>query len=106
MRPAPAANDLRAKILRLLASPKYQPLDKVELTKKLGLKSDDRAELKELLREMEQEGDIARIRKDRYVIPDAADLFPGVIHFNDKGFAFVINEVAGQQDLYIAAENT
>ena len=31
--------DLRAKILRLLDQPKYQPLDKVELTKKLGPQS-------------------------------------------------------------------
>ena len=108
MKPAPASGgDLRAKILRLLAQPKYQPLDKVELTKKLGLKADDRPELKELLREMEQEGAVARIKKDRYVLPDAADLFPGVIHFNDKGYAFVINEKKdGQSDLFITAENT
>ena len=52
-------------------------------------------ELKELLREMEQEGAVARIKKDRYVLPDTADLFPGVIHFNDKGYAFVINEKNG-----------
>ena len=62
-----AGGDLRAKILRLLASPKYQPLDKVQLTKKLGLKPDDRPILKELLREMELAGDVARIKKDRYV---------------------------------------
>ena len=98
--------DLRAKILRLMDSPKYQPLDKVELTKKLGLTADDRAALKELLRLMEQEGAVARIKKDRYVRPDAADLFPGVIHFNDKGYAFVISETPGMSDLFITAENT
>ena len=38
MKQPSGAGDLRAKILRLLAPPKYQPLDKVELTKKLGLK--------------------------------------------------------------------
>ena len=108
MKPSPApGGDLRAKILRLLAQPKYQPLDKVELTKKLGLKADDRPELKELLRELEQEGAVARIKKDRYVLPDTADLFPGVIHFNDKGYAFVINEKKdGGSDLFITAENT
>ena len=106
MKPTNSAGDLRAKILRLLASPKYQPLDKVELTKKLGLTPDDRAALKELLRDLEQEGAVARIKKDRYVKPDAADLFPGVIHFNDKGYAFVISETPGQSDLFITAENT
>ena len=92
--------------MRLLTQPKYQPLDKVELTKKLGLRPDDRPELKELLREMEQEGVVARIKKDRYVLPDAADLFPGVIHFNDKGYAFVINDKSGGGDLFITSENT
>ncbi len=107
MKPStPPGGELRAKILRLLDSPKYQPLDKVELTKKLGLKADDRHDLKELLRLMEQEGAVARIKKDRYVRPDAADLFPGVIHFNDKGYAFVISEKPGQPDLFITAENT
>ena len=57
---AAPGGDLRAKISRLLASPKYQPLDKVELTKKLGLTADDRPVLKELLRTMEQEGAVAR----------------------------------------------
>jgi ribonuclease R len=104
--PQAAADDLTGKILKLLAQPKYQPLDKVELTKKLGLSADDRPRVKETLRTMEQEGAIARIKKDRYVLPDTADLFPGVIHFNDKGFGFVINETAGQPDLFIAAENT
>ncbi len=104
--PSQPGGDLRAKISRLLASPKYQPLDKVELTKKLGLSADDRPVLKELLRTMEQEGAVARIKKDRYVKPDTADLFPGVIHFNDKGYAFVISETPGQSDLFITAENT
>jgi ribonuclease R len=103
---ASSGGDLPARILRLLAAPKYQPLDKVELTKKLGLKPDDRPVVKETLRAMEQEGTVARIKKDRYVLPDAADLFPGIIHFNDKGFAFVINETKGEPDLFITSENT
>ncbi len=106
MKSSQSPADITARLLRLLASPKYQPLDKVELTKKLGLKSDDRADLKEVLRELETSGRIARIRKDRYVIPAAADLFTGVIKFSDKGYAFVINDEAGAEDLYIAAENT
>ena len=102
----PDHQTLRAKILRLLASPKYQPLDKVALTKKLGLSSDDRAHLKETLRALEQSGDIARIRKDRYVLPDTADLFTGTVTFNEKGYAFVVGSQPGVTDLFITAENT
>ncbi len=97
---------LKSKILRLLASPKYQPLDKVELTKKLGLRSDDRAQLKEILRTLEQDGAIARIRKDRYVLPDTADLFTGTVTFHEKGYAFVVSGQPGATDLFITAENT
>ncbi len=105
-RQSPDPQGLKSKILRLLASPKYQPLDKVELTKKLGLSSDDRAQLKEVLRALEQDGDIARIRKDRYVLPDTADLFTGTVTFHEKGYAFVVSGKAGEADLFITAENT
>lgn len=112
MNPSAASDrggDLRARLLRLLASPKYQPLDKVELTKKLGLRPDDRAGLKDLLRELEAAGTIARIKKERYVRPADADLFAGIIRFSEKGFAFVVAEDAEANpgpDLFIAAENT
>lgn len=95
---------LRARILKMLASPKYQPLDKVELSRKLGLKSEDRSELRALLREMEEAGTIARIRKDRYVIPQDANLFTGLIRFRQTGTAWL--ECEGGTELFIAAENT
>jgi ribonuclease R len=70
-----------------MREPRYQPLDKVELTGKLGLSSDDRAELRGLLRGMEQEGVIARIRKDRYVLPQEANLCTGILRVSRGGNA-------------------
>jgi ribonuclease R len=98
--------NLKSKILKLLASPKYQPLDKVELSKKLGLPSEARAELRELLREMEQRGEVARIRKERYVIPKTADLRTGLLEVHRSGSAHLISETKGEPDLFISAENT
>ena len=98
--------DLAGRILALLRSPRYQPLDKVALSKKLGLSADDRAGLRELLRELEERGEIARIRKDRYVLPEAAELVTGVLQVHTSGNAHVLSEREGQPDLYIAAENT
>ena len=57
-------------------------LNKVEISKSLGLPVQQRAKLRELLREMEIGGDIARIRKDRYVLPRDADLVTGTIQFH------------------------
>lgn len=97
---------LREQILQLLGAPKYRPLDKIELAKALGRKSGARMGLNALLRRMEQEGEIARIRKNRYVLPAEADLVTGTITVHQAGYAFLPREKAGEQDLFIAAENT
>jgi len=94
---------LREDILRLLAG---RPLDKEEIAKALDLPPARRAKLRDLLRHLEVGGDIARIRKNRYIIPKEADLFTGVIQFHASGAAHVLNEKAGEPDLYISAENT
>lgn len=93
---------LQQSILKLL---KERPLDKIEISKSLGLPPNDRAKLRDTLRQMEIDGDIARIRKDRYVIPRDADLFAGVIQFHASGAAHVLSEKPGQPDLYISGEN-
>ncbi len=55
---------------------------------------------------MERDGEVARIRKDRYIIPEEADLFTGVIQFHASGTAHVLAEKAGDVDLFISPENT
>lgn len=95
--------DLRAQILKLVAE---RPLDKVELSKSLNLPPDDRGALRNLLANMERDGEVARIRKDRYIIPEEADLFTGVIQFHASGTAHVLAEKAGDVDLFISPENT
>ena len=97
---------LRDQILRVLSAPKYRPLDKIELAKVLGRKSGVRMGLNEVLRQLEQSGEIARIRKNRYVLPAEADLVTGTLHVHQAGYAFLPREKPGEQDLFIAAENT
>ena len=100
-------NQLKQEILRLLAAPTYRPLDKSELAKALGRKSGVRMNLNETLRELERAGEIARIRKNRYVLPSEADLVTGVLHVHQAGYAFLSQEdKPGAQDLFISAENT
>src|SRR5205085_1126158 len=81
-------------------------LDKVELGKALGRKSGIRMNLNAVLREMECDGEIARIRKNRYVLPAEADLGTGTLAVHQSGFALLPRAKAGEQDLFIAAENT
>ena len=98
--------NLKTKILKLLGSAKYQPLDKVELSKKLELSAGERPGLSELLRTMEQSGEVARIRKERYVIPKTADLRTGLLEVHRSGSAHLVSETKGEPDLFISAENT
>ncbi len=99
----PEEGTLRQDILRLLAK---RPLDKVEISRELKLAPTLRTKFLGLLRDMELAGEVARIRKDRYIVPREADLFTGVIQFHASGAAHVLNERAGEPDLYIGAENT
>ena len=98
--------ELKQRILSVLRAPKYRPLSKVDLAKVLGRKSGVRMGLNQALRELERDGEIARIRKNRYVLPQAADLVTGKLQINQAGFGFLISEKAGEADIFISAENT
>jgi ribonuclease R len=96
-------SDPKEKILALMRAPKYRPLDKTELAR--ALKSDG-GRLQQALQELERTGEIARIRKNRYVLPAAADLVTGKLQVHQAGFAFLVRENSDEGDIYIAAENT
>src|SRR6266550_4706196 len=102
----PNGRKIQEQILALLGSADYRPLDKSELAKALGRKSGVRMGLNQALRDLERAGEIARIRKDRYVLPPAADLVTGKLHIHQAGYGFLISEKPGEPDIFIAAENT
>jgi ribonuclease R len=97
---------LHQQILALLARKDYRPLDKNGLAKTLGRKSGVRMGLNQALRELERAGEIARIRKNRYVLPAEADLVAGKVSIHQAGYGFLTPEKPGEPDIFIAAENT
>src|SRR5437870_3193818 len=97
---------IQQQILALLARKDYRPLDKSGLAKTLGRKSGVRMGLNQALRELERAGEIARIRKDRYVVPAEADLVAGKLSIHQAGYGFLTPEKPGESDIFIAAENT
>jgi ribonuclease R len=97
---------LKQKIVDLLRAPNYRPLNKIELAKVLGRKSGVRMGLNAVLRDLERSGAIARIRKNRYVLPAEADLVTGTLQVHQAGYGFVSREKPGEPDIFIAAENT
>jgi ribonuclease R len=97
---------IQPRILELLRRNDYRPLDKIEMSRALGLKPNERVELRKTLREMEHAGEIARIRKNRYVLPAEVDLITGTLSIHQSGFGFLANEKPGEQDIFVPAENT
>src|SRR5437773_4708060 len=98
--------NIRQQILALLAGKDYRPLDKSGLAKKLGRKSGVRMGLNQILRELERDGEIARIRKNRYVLPAEADLVTGKLSIHQVGYGFLVTDKPGEPDIFVAAENT
>jgi ribonuclease R len=97
---------IREKIRALLARKDYRPLDKIDIAHKLGLTGGERVTLRKILRELERSGEIARIRKDRYVLPAEADLVTGTLSIHQAGYGFLTTETPGEPDIFIAGENT
>jgi ribonuclease R len=96
---------IREEILALLSRKDYRPLNRVEIARKIGVSGRARLAVRGTLRDLEHAGEIARIRKDRYVLPAEADLVSGKLSIHPAGYGFLISEKPGQPDVFIAAEN-
>src|ERR1700757_4972636 len=102
---ASTGRNIREQILGLLARKDYRPLSKTDIARKLGLTGPGQLALRKSLRELERTGEIARIRKNRYVLPAEADLVTGKLSIHQAGYGFLAPEMPGGPDVFIAAEN-
>jgi ribonuclease R len=106
--------DIRQKIQTLLAAPNYRPLRRAELAGKLRLNAAERRDYRRVLDEMVKKGEVVRVRTDRFVLSQDADLVVGRIEFNERGFAFLRPEAPAEDkgtaesrpDIYVAGEDT
>src|SRR5262245_17342823 len=97
--------NIRQQILSLLMRKDYRPLNKIDIAHKLGFSGAQRVALRKSLRELERAGEIARIRKNRYVLPAEADLVTGKVSIHQAGYGFLAPEAPGGPDVFVAAEN-
>jgi ribonuclease R len=96
---------IREQVLALLARKYYRPLDRIDMARELGLAASERVVLRKTLRQLERAGEIARIRKNQYVLPAEADLVTGKLSIHQVGYGFLSPETPGEPDVFIAAEN-
>src|ERR1035438_9716892 len=76
-------------ILKLLGRSDYAPANVPELLHLLGWARNRQQELQRELRELEMAGRIARVKGNRYILPQEADLIPGRIRINRAGKGFL-----------------
>lgn len=91
------------KILELLNS-KDASYSVEEIENHLGIESvDDLKELLKALNQMEEEYQIYRTKKNKYMLFDNSNLKIGKLMSTKKGFAFV--DIAGDEDVFVAQDN-
>ena len=93
-------------ILKLLGHSDYAPANVPELLNQLGWSRDRQQELQRELRKLEVAGRIARIKGNRYILPEEADLIPGRIRINRAGKGFLLPDDAAIKEIAIPENAT
>ena len=97
---------MKDKITQLLAQKNYLPSNVPELLQQLSLPEVTQQELQHELHELELSGAIARIKGNRYILPNEADLIPGCIRMNRKGKGFLIPDDTKLKEIAIPESAT
>ncbi len=95
---------LKKRILAYFHEEATKPLSVDELQETLELDTSDVDDFKELvksLNELEEEGRLVRTRKNRYGLPEKMNLIRGKIQVHAKGFAFLLPDEEGIDDIFI-----
>ncbi|MDL0435108.1 ribonuclease R [Niallia sp. SS-2023] len=90
------------KLLHYMKDEAYKPLTVQELEEAFGI--EDSSNFKEFVKalvQMEEKGLVVRTRSNRYGLPEKMNLVKGKISGHAKGFAFVIPEEPGLDDIFI-----
>ncbi|MHB8521609.1 MAG: ribonuclease R [Limisphaerales bacterium] len=97
---------MKDQIVRLLDQKDYVPANVPELLRLLRLPPQRQQELQGVLRKLEQSGEVARIKGNRYIRPREADLVPGRIRMNRQGKGFLQPDDSGLKEIAIPESAT
>ncbi|PAD87897.1 ribonuclease R [Niallia circulans] len=90
------------KLLTYMKDEAYKPLTVQELEEAFGI--EDSSHFKDFVKalvQMEEKGLVVRTRSNRYGLPEKMNLIRGKLAGHAKGFAFVIPEEQGMDDIFI-----
>src|SRR4030043_1418350 len=91
-------------ILRLMGE-EDRPLLIREVLRLLRLPKDQRQQVREIFRDLADEGKIVKIRGNRYGLPIKMNLVVGRVKCHPDGYGFVIPEREGEQDIFVSQRN-
>ncbi len=92
----------RKKVLNFLFQESYEPLTYEGLKKALHVKREkDARRLSHLLKDLEQEGSLAKNVKGRYAPVKGMGLVTGTLQGHPEGYAFLLPEAEGEADVFI-----
>lgn len=90
-------------LLEMMKDPQYKPLKIKEIMILLGIPSEDRGILEDLLTELMIAGKIIRSKKGKYALPNTYNLVVGTFTGHPKEFGFVSLDEEGKKDIFIPA---
>ncbi|MHB1306660.1 MAG: ribonuclease R [Limisphaerales bacterium] len=97
---------MKEQVLRLLSQKGYAPADAAEILRRLRQPPAQLRAFQRTLDELEQSGQVARIKDQRYVRPLEADLVPGRIRMNRQGKGFLIPDDTGLKEIAVPESAT
>lgn len=100
-------NELVDRLLTYMKEESYKPLTVKELEEMMQI--EDSAEFKDFVKAlvyMEEKGLVVRTRANRYGLPEKMNLVRGKISGHSKGFAFLVPEEQGMDDIFIPPHET
>ncbi|HEU4343443.1 MAG TPA: ribonuclease R [Candidatus Binatia bacterium] len=97
----PSAAWARQKILDLFTKKPRTRLTPAEILRRAGFSTGDLQLVIECLRELAREGQIVRLKKNHYALPDSQNLVTGRIQAHPDGYGFLIPDDKSAADLYL-----
>ena len=91
-------------ILRLMEE-EDRPLLIREVLRLLHLPKDQRQRVREIFKDLADEGKTVKIRGNRYGLPIKMNLVVGRVKCHPDGYGFVIPEKEGEQDIFVGSRN-
>ena len=92
-------------ILEFMQNLPAQTIVEKDLIKRLHVESDERHDVKRLLRELVAGGELVEAKKHKYALPERLGLVVGHVHSSRKGFAFIVTGQPAVSDIYVSHEN-